>query len=118
MRGLSDARAVGHWSEPETITLPVVPHPENISASVNNVKRDNELRVSVEVFLSWKIPQVILDKAQRRRRQTAPGGAPTGYEVLIATKENVGQDYDKTPTGVGRFDMTFNVSARTNAMKS
>ena len=112
MRAISDQQAAGHWSTPENILVSQVPSPENITAAVSNVKRDNELRVSMEVFLIWKIPQQFLDQVQRTRRQAAMSDsidAPTGYEVLIATEDTVGQDYAVTPSGVGMFSMTFDV---------
>ena len=113
MRGISDQLVAGYWSVPlDNITLPAVPSPQNVTVSLDNVKRDNELRVSFEVFLEWKLPEEFSNKFPRTRRQAASDGssdAPTGFEVLIANKDNVGTDYATAPTGVGTFRRTLSV---------
>ena len=67
----------------------------------------------MEGFLTWTIPKEFMDKAQQRSRRQAlsdDGNVPTGFEVLIATEDTVGQDYATTPSGVGTFSMTLSVS--------
>ena len=73
--------------------------------------------MTFDVLLNWEVPGEFVDKFPRTRRQASgaangggPGStSPTGYEVLIATMDDVGTDYAATPTGVGLFNMTFNV---------
>lgn len=68
--------------------------------------------MSFDVFLDWKLPQEFLDKFPRSRRQAvsdSSSDAPTGFEVLIAIKDNVGIDYAAAPTGVGMFNTTLSV---------
>ena len=113
-RAVSDQQAVGHWSAPDPLILPAVPSPENITVALADVKRDNELRVSFEVLLNWEVPEEFVDKFPRFRRQVSSGGTtgdnPTGYEILIATENDVGVDYAVTPTGVRTFSRIFSVS--------
>jgi hypothetical protein len=114
-RAVSNQQAVGHWSTPDTLTIPGVPSPANITVALDDVKRDFEVRVSFDVLLNWEVPEQFVEKFPiRNRRQTSSGSTasdvPTGYEVLIATEADVGTDYAATPTGAGTFNRTFNVS--------
>ena len=113
VRGRSNFSTVGEWSNPEILTLQLVPPPANITVALADIKRDNELQVSFDVLLNWEVPEEFVDKFPRFRRQTSSGSTtsddPTGYEVLITTEDDVGVDYAVTPTGVRTFNRIFSV---------
>ena len=115
MRGESDTGTFGDWGAAENFTLPSVPHPQNITASLFTAKRESERRISLEVNLEWKAPDDLKEATEpiavRERRQAEPSSDNdiTGYEVLISTEESAGTDYAPTPTGAGLFSQRFQV---------